>query len=258
MDWKTESEMFNRMVGYYDKYRPGYPQDIVDAIINKASLARGSKLLEIGAGSGKATAQFADYGFEILCVEPGPELADKGRERFKDKNIKFVVSRFEDCSALRNDYDAIISAQAFHWLPQPEGYEKCAAALKDGGYLAPFWNIEIIHETEFDSELVEIMQNHKAFTSAVPETDYAKRMETISNGLSGSGYFQEPEMIHSHWDKDYTADGYFGFVSTGNVFVQNPDAVKQACFTALTKLADKYGGIIRRHYICELYLAKKR
>jgi len=53
--------MFNQMADYYDKFRPSYPQEIIDAIVKKAGLNVESSILEIGAGSGKATAQFADY-----------------------------------------------------------------------------------------------------------------------------------------------------------------------------------------------------
>ena len=205
MDWKKESEMFNQMAEYYDIYRPSYPHEIINAIIDKASLVSGAKLIEIGAGSGKATALFADYDFEILCVEPGLELVARGREKFISKNIEYMVSRFEDCSSLRNDYDAIISAQAFHWLPQPEGYKKCAAVLKDGGYLAPFWNIGIIQDTELDKELLNLMEKYNAFTSDTTEAKYYIRMNEISDGITGSGFFYEPEIIHSRWNKNYTA-----------------------------------------------------
>jgi len=257
MDWKKESEMFNQMADYYDTYRPGYPNEIIKAIIEKAKLSAGSKVLEIGSGSGKATAQFADFGFDILCLDPGADMVQKGNERFKNQSMEFVVSRFEDYPAPPAYFDAIISAQAFHWVPQPVGYQKCAATLKNGGYLAPFWNIEMIQDTEFDKELVTIMHKYNAFTSTMSEEDYQKRTESIAAGIAGSGFFSEPEVMHSRWEKSYTADAYFGFMLTGNVFVQNPNEVKQACFEEIKQLAAKHNGFIKRHYICELYLAQK-
>ena len=257
MDWLKESETFNQMVDYYDKYRPSYPQEIIDTIIKKANLHTGSKILEIGSGSGKATTQFADYGFEMCCIDPGVKLIEKGRERFQGKNIKFIASRFEDFTTTSCYYDAIISAQAFHWLPQPTGYEKCASALKDCGYLAPFWNIEILQETTMDKELMELMEKHNAFTSVESETAYNERMEKISNGLADSGFFSAPEVIHSRWEKDYTLDEYFGLALTGNVFVQNSAEVKQAYYSSLRELAAKHNGVFKRHYVCELYLARK-
>ncbi|MFT3952194.1 MAG: class I SAM-dependent methyltransferase [Oscillospiraceae bacterium] len=257
MDWKKESEMFNQMADYYNEYRPNYPSEIIDTIVKRANLSAGSKLLKIGSCSGKATAQFADFEFNMLCIDPGADLVKKGNERFKGKNISFVVSRFEDYNAPLEYFDAIISAQAFHWIPKPAGYEKCARTLKNGAYLAPFWNIEMIKDTDFDKALLEIMYKYNAFTSSIPEVDYNKRMESISNEIAQSGFFSHLEVFHSHWEKDYSAAEYFGFVSTGNVFVQNTDEIKKACYEELNQLAARYNGIIKRHYICELYVAKK-
>jgi Methylase involved in ubiquinone/menaquinone biosynthesis len=256
MDIKKESEMFNQMADYYDRYRPGYPQEIINEIVGKADLRADSKLLEIGAGSGKATAQFSDFGFEMICIDPGEDLVKKGNDKFYDKNIKFVVSRFEDYSVPNEYFDAIISAQAFHWVPKPLGFEKCSLALKKGGFLFLFWNIEISKDTDFDRELLSIMEKFSAFTSSVPEADYENRMATISSEIAESGFFTNPKITLSHWEKTYTAEEYFGFVSTGNVFVQNSDDVKKACFEELKLLADKHGGI-KRQYVCELYSAQK-
>lgn len=128
--------------------------------------------------------------------------------------------------------------------------------MKSNGYLAPFWNIEIAHDTDFDRDLLSILHKYGAFVSCVQDTEYKKRTETISSGIAKSGLFSEPELIHSYWEKNYTADEYFGFVMTGNVFVQNPEAKKQACYEELVQLAAKHNGI-KRHYICELYCTKK-
>jgi len=253
---KKESEMFNKMAGYYDDYRPGYPAEIIQSIVKKASLSIDSKMLEIGAGSGKATEQFADLGFEILCIEPGKELAEKGNEKFVDKNIKFVVSRFEDYPVPAKYFDVVISAQAFHWVPKPQGFQKSSSTLKKNGVLALFWNIELLQDTELDYELLTLMEKFNAFTSTIPENDYEKRVMTISNEIIDSKLFTQPEIIHARWERNYTATEYFGFVSTGNMFIQNSDEVKDACYKELVKLVEKHGGI-KRQYICELYLSRK-
>jgi cyclopropane fatty-acyl-phospholipid synthase-like methyltransferase len=256
MDYRKESEMFNQMVDYYDKYRPDYPEDIINRIISEANLTVGSKLLEIGSGSGKATYQFADYGFEIFCVDPGADLIQRAAKRFQGKNISFAVSRFEDYAAPPEYFDTIISAQAFHWIPKPEGFGMCAATLKSGGYLFPFWNIEIIYDSDLDKELLATIDKHKAYTSTQSKADHRKRMETISSEIADSGFFTKPEIVLSHWEKTYTADDYFGFALTGNIFVQQSDETKQAFYNDLKDLEAKYNGI-KRHYTCELYIAKK-
>jgi len=257
MDRKKESEMFNQMADYYDRYRPDYPGETIRQVLDTATLQPGAKLLEIGAGSGKATAQFADFGFEIVCIEPGADLAKKGMNTFRAQDISFVNTRFEDYDAPMQYFDAIISAQAFHWLPKPDAYVKCAKTLKDGAHLAVFWNIELIDDTPLDRELHEIMLAYNAFTASMPRKNYAKRTESIASEIAESGYFEKPHVFHTHWEQMYSVESYFGYLSTGNVFVQNSNETKKACCEALERLSEKYGGIKRR-FICELYMAQKK
>lgn len=68
MNYKTESEMFDRAADYYDRFRPGYPQEIIESFLDKAKIKSGDRLLEIGAGSGKATEQFCGKGLDITCI----------------------------------------------------------------------------------------------------------------------------------------------------------------------------------------------
>lgn len=257
MDRHIESELFNQMVDYYDDFRPDYPNEIVNSIINKAKLISGSRLLEIGSGSGKATKQFSEFGFEILCLDPGVDLVSKGNQEFKGKNIKFVASRFEDYSAPEDYFDAIFSAQAFHWIPQPLGYKKCAELLKKDGYLAVFWNIDIFTDGDMDKELYTILEKYSGFVSCSTEEIYKKRMKSITNGFIDSYLFLKPEIIHSCWEKDYSAKEYFDYLLTSQVFIQNNDEVKKACLKELELFASRYNGIINRMYTCELYITQK-
>ena len=251
-----DNEMFNQMADYYDRFRPGYPEELIRKIVEKAGLTEDSCVVEIGAGSGKATAQFVDYDFDLLCIEPGKDLADKGRERFKGRKISYVVSTFEACNLPERAFDAIISAQAFHWVEKPLGYELCARCLKPGGWLMPFWNIEIIRDTALDRELHEIIERYDAYTAVMKEDAYVQRVKRITAEIRDSGLFHEPEIIQVEWEKSFTAEEYFGYAMTGNVFVRNPEERKCACFEELQALAEKYGGICR-HFICELYATEK-
>jgi SAM-dependent methyltransferase len=249
--WALQSS--NEMVEYY---MPDYPEELITTIINRANLTAGSKLLEIGAGSGRATKLFTDFGFEILCAEPCANLAEKGSERFKDKNIKYIVSLFEDYSEPTEYFDAIISAQAFHWISQPLGYEKCSKALKKGGYLALFWNLNLFHDDiDLDRELWAIICKYEGWVSCMQEKDYAARMESITSKIVGSGLFSKPEIIHFYKEVSFTADGYYKCMFPGGG-LNKTDAEKQACHEELTQLAKKYNGI-KRNFHYELYLTQK-
>jgi len=257
LDWEKESEMFNQTADYYDKFRPSYPRDIIDALIKETGIKEGSKLLEIGAGSGKATELFIDKEFNILCIEPGDDLVKIGNKRFEGRSIRFETARFEDYDLPSRYYDVIFSAQAFHWVPQPIGYEKCSFTLKDKGHLALLWNMYITYDNDLDYELLEISNKYGGFADFLSEKDCENRIYSCMSGIENSGLFSKPKVFRVLWEKDYTADEYYGFALTGNRFVQKDEEQKQEAYKDLIRLANKHNGIIKRPYLCVLYLGQK-
>lgn len=257
-DLKKESEMFDRAAEYYDRYRPGYPTDIIRAFVQNAHLTAESKTLEIGAGSGKATELLTEFGFSIQCVEVGENLVQNGQMKFKNnKNISFECGRFENLTFPEASYDAIFAAQAFHWIPQPEGYEKCAKLLKKNGFLAPFWNMYLCNDSEEDQELLHLSRKYGGFADFVQREKVPDRIEKISDDIENSGFFSRPKVFRSYWEKRYTAEEYYGFVQTGNRFLQLPQQEKENAYRDLLRYEERYQWITRP-YLTVLYLAQVR
>jgi len=50
------------------------------------------------------------------------------------------VAKFEDWDPVGRTFDAVIAAQAWHWVDPVAGAAKAAAVLRPGGRLAVFWN----------------------------------------------------------------------------------------------------------------------
>ena len=258
MNFHKESEMFNQAAEYYDKYRPGYPQEIIDSLISVTGITEDSDLLEIGCGSGKATEQLTEKGFNIVGIDPGEDLVRIGNERFKNENVNFVKGRFEEYDFGQKKFDVIYAAQSFHWVPQPIGYKKCGDILKDNGYIALFWNMYVIHDSDLDKELLEISKRYGGIADFVTETECERRIDSIVSQIVDSNLFETPTLIRKLWQQDYTVADFYGFALTGNRFMQNSDDDKQKAYNDIVTLAEKNNGIIKRPYLCVLYIAKKK
>ncbi len=256
-DAKKESEMFDKAAEYYDKFRPGYPKELIETMVEKTQLNDKSKTLEIGAGSGKATEYFKNYGFSIKCIEPGENLVKNGQIKYKEySNIKFECGRFEELELASEKYEVIFAAQSFHWIPQPIGYQKCADMLKENGFLALFWNMYLTYDNDADNDLLKLSNKYGGFADFVNEEQCENRIGSIVNTIKDSGLFETPT-VHKHlWKQKYTADEYYGFVLTGNRFLQLPDEVKEMAREEIEKHVNKFGGEIIRTYLCVLYLAR--
>ena len=53
-------------------------------------------MLEIGCATGKATLPLARRGFQITCIELGPDLAVAARRNLDGLGVNIIEGRFED------------------------------------------------------------------------------------------------------------------------------------------------------------------
>lgn len=251
-----EGELFNRMADYYDMYRPGYPADAVDAIIHHGNLTAGSRLLEVGAGSGKATSQFLGKGFFITCLDPGTDLVAKGNAQYGEQGARFIDSHFEDFAGESGSFDMVYSAQAFHWIHQPEGYRQCARLLRPGGTVALMWNLDLFGEGPEDRALWDSLDRYSGFVACMRQKNYPLRQARIAGEMEKM--FAKPKVLHFSQEIRYTPEEYYRYLMTSQVFFQQDEHLRMDCLKELRALAAIYPDLLCRRYTCEVYLARKQ
>lgn len=257
IDWKTESERFDQAADIYDKYRPSYPDRLIHQIIESSGIQIGDTILEIGAGSGKATELFVEKGFHLTCIEPGENLANIGMNRFKESGqVQYVVTRLEDWDENESFFDLAISAQAFHWVPKPEGYTKLAQLLKSKSKIALFWNFYIKDESESLKALSDLC---KAYNVLIMEDRIGveKRIENTINEILESQCFSETEVFEYPWEMADTADDFINFLCTSNGYISLDNQQRTDLNKKINLIFDQSGGTITRKFNCVLFLAQK-
>jgi SAM-dependent methyltransferase len=132
-------QVFDDVAEAYDEVRPGYPDELVELAMERGGLEPGSRVLEIGCGTGKLTELLAAHGLDVDAVEPGQNMVEAARRRVGDgASVRFHVGRFEDLELPENAFAAVFSATAFHWVDPAVGWRKSASHLVPGGVLALF------------------------------------------------------------------------------------------------------------------------
>jgi SAM-dependent methyltransferase len=127
--------VFDEVAEDYDRYRPAYPDALVDRVCE--GIGPGAAVLEIGCGTGQLTRSLLARGLRVTAVEPGEQLIALAGDRLSGAgDVEFVNARLEDASLPRAQYSAVLSASAIHWIDPDISWRKAADALVDGGSLA--------------------------------------------------------------------------------------------------------------------------
>ena len=259
-NWDEQRRSFDRVAEAYDTFRPGYPRELIAAIVAAAALRAESRLLEIGSGTGKATAEFASLGCSILGVEPGPELAAVAARRLAAfPRVTFQQARFEDCTLPPEPFDLVFSAQAFHWITPEVGLTKAAEALKPGGWLALFWNRYPGMVGALAHEIQEAYDGLGVASMVTP--DYAQKMERDirerQEHLERSGLFSGLQVLRFAWSVQYTAQQYLGLLGTYSDHITLTATQRAALFAGVAAAIERHGGLIDRPYVAVLHLAQR-
>jgi ubiquinone/menaquinone biosynthesis C-methylase UbiE len=130
-------KVFDEIAAEYDRHRPAYPDELVDQACRTAGIGSGDHVLEVGCGSGQLTRGLVARGLRVTALEPGKSLVALARQNLQGAgDVEFVNAQFEDALLPREQFQAVFSASAFHWIDPKVSWQKTADVLVSGGTLA--------------------------------------------------------------------------------------------------------------------------
>src|SRR5580698_9830664 len=130
-------KVFDEIAAEYDRHRPAYPDELVDQACQVAGLRSGDHVLEVGCGSGQLTRGLVARGLHVTALEPGKSLIALARQNLEGAGeVEFLNTHFEDALLPREQFAAVFSASAFHWVDPQVSWQKAADVLVRCGTLA--------------------------------------------------------------------------------------------------------------------------
>jgi SAM-dependent methyltransferase len=131
---------FTDVANDYERGRPGYSPDVVDASRRALDLPGGARVADVGAGTGKLTRALVAGGFDVVAVEPLAGL--RARLRAEVPGIEPLDGTAEALPLADASVDAVVCADAFHWFDGRRAVAEFARVIRPGGALALLWNLE--------------------------------------------------------------------------------------------------------------------
>jgi SAM-dependent methyltransferase len=239
------AESFGSDAARYDRARPSYPGALVDRIV---AASPGPRVLDVGCGTGIAARLFQASGCEVLGVDPDARMASLAGQG----GLAVEVATFEGWDPASREFDAVIAAQAWHWVDPFAGAVKAAEVLRRGGRLAVFWNA-----FQPPADLLEAFGGvYRRVDTGLPFDPWARPLldgylagcAKAAEGMRRAGSFSDPEQWRFDWARPYTTAEWLDLVPTiGGHSRMDPDRLAEL-LADLGAAVDAAGGSFTMHY----------
>ncbi|HUB76697.1 MAG TPA: class I SAM-dependent methyltransferase [Solirubrobacteraceae bacterium] len=252
---------FGPIADLYEEARPSYPPALVADVLAYAGAGEGDRLLEIGAGTGKATRLFAAGGLQVVALEPSPAMAEVARRECAElANVTLIESTFEAWRAPPGAFRLVMAAQAWHWVDPAVGYARARVALGAGGALALFWNRADWRPGALTAALDAIYAPLAGTASASGPVTTAPAGRAGDEGwaeeIGAAGAFAEPEVRDYPWSRRYSAGEYARLLATHSDHAVLDAQVRARLLARVEEAIAGAGGTIEIAYVTRLCLAR--
>ncbi len=251
---------FDEDAELYARVRPGYPQELFDDLGDLAALGPGSRMLELGAGTGQATAALAGLGAEVVAIELGADLAGVARRRLAAiTEVEVVNASFEAWPLPAHPFDAVASFTAWHWLDPEVRTRRAAKALRPGGALATVATRHVAGGSE--GFFAEVQRCYERWDPATPSDFRLPSSASVApqhDEINTSRLFEAPMLRRYEWTQPYSTAAYLDLLCSYSNHRRLTPTRRARLLGCIGELIERsYAGEVVKRYLNELRVARR-
>jgi ubiquinone/menaquinone biosynthesis C-methylase UbiE len=109
--------LFAGNVAFYERYRLGYPDRLLQRLVALTGLAPGDSVLDLGTGTGMLAIPFARLGLKVTALDPEPAMlaAAKAAAQANDVAVDFRAGGSGDLTPDMGPFRLAAMGRSFHW-----------------------------------------------------------------------------------------------------------------------------------------------
>jgi SAM-dependent methyltransferase len=150
---KLHATSFDSAAEAYQRGRPPYPFSAVEWTVPRDA----RRVLDLGAGTGKFTKLLVDAHLDVVAVEPSASMRDQLAAVVPQAAV--FDGSAEQIPLPDASVDAVVVAQAWHWVDSRLALPEVARVLRPRGTLSLVWNIRD-HSEPWVAMLDNILHQH--------------------------------------------------------------------------------------------------
>lgn len=212
---QAQALSFGLAAAAYERGRPSYPGQAVDWLLPPGA----SRVADVGAGTGKLTRLLRERGLEVTAVEPLRQM--RGELVRAVPGVAVLAGTAEEIPLPDQSVDAVVLAQAWHWVDPGRALPEVARVLAPGGQLGLIWNVRD-ERVGWVAELGRIMGS-----DGEPGHDRSPALGPP---------FRPPERLAVRWVSHLTRDALLDLVASRSYVITRPPAEQAAILAKVRRL----------------------
>ena len=224
---REQATSFGAAAGAYERGRPPYPAAAIDWLLPPGA----ARVLDVGAGTGKLTRQLAARGLDVVAVEPLPGMREQLARAVP--GIPVHPGTAEDIPLPDGSVDAVLAAQAWHWVDPARAVPEVARVLVPGGQLGLVWNMRD-DRADWVAQLGQILHD--------PGEGDGSRGGAVAIGPP----FGPVQHRTIEWTHRLTRDQLLDMVSSRSYVITMPAVQRAEVLAAVGRLADTHPDLAGR------------
>jgi SAM-dependent methyltransferase len=251
-------DLYGQDPAAYQVGRPEYPERVWEVLETRCNLRAGSRVVEIGPGTGLVTRRLLSTGAEVTGIEPNPAMAAYLQQTLDHNSMRVVIAPFEHAHLAENAFDLAVAATSFHWVDQRVGTEKLRRVVRPGGWVSLWWMLfeDPTRPDDFTKEAETLLGGSPSSILEPGNTPFQLDEIARRSDLQRAGFIDvDSELIHSEADMD--ASRLRALYATMAIILRRPPSEQTRALDALEALVtEEYGGRVKRSFVTALYTAR--
>jgi ubiquinone/menaquinone biosynthesis C-methylase UbiE len=139
--WNPEN-VFQGTAWYYARYRPGYPDEVINLLRDKFHLGANSRILDLGCGTGQAALKLAPHVSRVVAIDPQDEMLGEGKMAAASQGISNIAwlkgesGKLPEMTPQIGEVSLTVIARAFHWMDRDQTLADLFKITHPGGGVA--------------------------------------------------------------------------------------------------------------------------
>ncbi len=243
-----QRETFDEIADLYARTRPPVPEDALLELFERIEIGEGTRVLEIGSGTGQLTRHLLARGADVTCVEPGEQLAALCERDHGCQNLHTEVATFEDWDQQERRFDVLLACQAAHWIEPYLFLDRAGDALDEGGALGLLWHMDLSEGTEFWNATQPLYDRYLPDAVEKLPATIPLYLQAYLDVLRDDARFGPPDRKDIPWRRTFDAETYLDLLRTHSPVRMLEEADRQAFLDGHREVLARFDGRVERIY----------